>query len=157
MFCLPLPNVRFPLSSDRQFVTTMKLFYNFRVMYEIIQIDTSLRDLVSFDTVRSQKTYFRLRSRSYRPYWNDKIRSDKIIQIEFQIESRSDPNITTHVLDLRRLFTMYLQIRSYTIRCVHYDAMCSVAIGHDNDDFLFTIMIKDDYELSYMYEFIPMM
>lgn len=79
-----------------------------------------------------------------------KIRSDKIVQIEFRIESQSDQSITTRVHDLGYLCTcihVYVPILYNTFitnRCALL--WCGIIIKAT----LFTSkMIEDDYDFSY--------
>lgn len=73
------------------------------VNYEVMRVDTSLCDWLSFDTVTidifqlTQSVIISL------PVLYNKIRVDKIVQIEFPYGS--DPNITTRVLNLVHLCT----------------------------------------------------
>lgn len=70
------------------------------VRYEVMRVDTSLCDWLSFDTVMIdifQLTQFVIISL---PVLYNKIHVDKIVQIEFPYGSRSDPNIMTRVLNL---------------------------------------------------------
>lgn len=72
---------------------------------------------------------------------------DKIVQKEFLIESRSDPNIVTQVPDLDRLCSCrYIRIRHDTFitnRCdlLRYSMMTMVI--------LFTIKMEGDHDFSY--------
>lgn len=41
-----------------QIVSNPGMFHYSSIIYEVMQVDTSLCDLLSFDTLQSQKTYF---------------------------------------------------------------------------------------------------
>lgn len=113
-----------------------------------MQVDMSFCDFLIFDTLQSQKTYFR---------WCDfydriaRLDTRKYVYINirlsrFSIRSRSHPNITTLVLDLERLCTcIYVRIRS--IRSSRTDMLYCVWIWWWLRSLL--RLRGDDHDLSY--------